>query len=139
MRRNSGDLTVSGGVGPYTWQYWAPAQTTPITNQTECEDCGYTWFFGSCLNGDDSRHPCDQPAGWVTYATGTTTTPPPGYPIQVLDDVGNSVEVTDPNSIPPCSACPNLTITTSNIVHVCLLRRNNWWIYCHYYRRNLSI
>jgi gliding motility-associated-like protein len=114
----SGDFTVSGGTGPYTWQYWAPAQSIPITNQTECQNCGYTWLFGSCLNGMIPVTTCDQPAGWVTYATGTTTNPPPGYPIQVLDNVGNSVTYNNAGEILPCSACPTLTITTSNVVHV---------------------
>ncbi len=116
--QTNGDLTVTGGAGPYTWQYWQPAQTTPITNQTECQACGYTWTFGTCLNGMFPVTTCNSPAGWATWATGTTVPPPPNYPIQVLDSGTNSSEYTDSTSIPPCSACPPLTINITNVVHV---------------------
>jgi gliding motility-associated-like protein len=115
---SNGFLTVTGGVGPYTWQYWAPAQTTNITNQTECQACGYTWTFGTCLNGMFPVTTCNTPAGWVTWATGTTVAPPPNYPIQVLDNATNTGSYASLSAIQPCSACPTLTLNVSNTIHV---------------------
>jgi gliding motility-associated-like protein len=105
----NGDITVTGGVGPYNW---ASEQTitTPITNQTECEDCGYFWIgvggFGSC-----SESNCTS-TGWVNYASGSTTNPPPNYPIQITDSQGSTVIINSANDIPPCTTtpCTNLTL-----------------------------
>lgn len=106
----NGDLTVTGGVGPYDW---ASEQTitTPINNQTECEDCGHIWIglgpLGSC-----SESNCTS-TGWVNYASGSTTNPPPNFPIQITDDQGSTVIINSASDIPPCSATPCTNLTAS--------------------------
>jgi gliding motility-associated-like protein len=124
----NGDLTVTGGTGPYTWQNWQPASSTPITNQTQCEACGYTWFAGipfvlpaQCQNAMLQQvTACNTPAGWVTVGTGTTITPPVGSTqMQVLDNVGGSLQF-NPTTVLPCvtNPCPTITVTMSNVNNV---------------------
>lgn len=116
----NGDLTVSGGTGPYTWQNWQPGGTTPITNQTQCEACGYSWTFGTCLNGFTPVTSCSTPAGWVTVGTGTTITPPGGATqMQVLDNVGGSLQF-NPTTVLPCvtNPCPTINVAMSNVNNV---------------------
>jgi gliding motility-associated-like protein len=106
----NGDLTVSGGTGPYTWAYFDPGGTTPITNQTECQACGYTWTFGTCLNGFIPVTSCSTPAGYVDFGTGVTVTPPANNQLQVTDNVGTVFQF-DPATLPPCSTTCDPTIT----------------------------
>jgi gliding motility-associated-like protein len=106
-----GDLTVSGGTGPYNWEYWDPGSTTPITTSAQCIACGYSWTFGTCLNGIFPVTDCVTPAGWVFFASGTTVTPPGGATqIQVTDNAG-TVYTFDPTTLSPCSASCDPTIT----------------------------
>ncbi|MCC7331526.1 MAG: hypothetical protein IT232_02860, partial [Flavobacteriales bacterium] len=110
-KETNGDLTVSGGTGPYTWAQWMPASSTPITNQTECQACGYSWTFGTCLNGMTPATTCNTPAGYVNFGTGTTVTPPGGATqIKVTDGGGNFYEITDLSTVPNCSASCDATI-----------------------------
>ena len=114
-QETNGTYTVSGGVGPYTWENWVPAQSNPITNQTQCQNCGYTWFFGQCLDGVVPVTSCNSPAGWATLGTGTNMTAPGGWTqIQVTDNTGNSTIIT-PGSVPACGSnpCSGITITGS--------------------------
>ncbi|MDD4213454.1 MAG: hypothetical protein PHR81_01450, partial [Bacteroidales bacterium] len=117
----NGDITVSAGFGPYTWSEYLPASTTPITNQAECQACGYTWmpFVNQCMNGIIPVTECASPAGYYTFATGNTVTPTGNYPIQVVDIYGNSYTITDYSLLPDCGACPTLNIMATNIVNVC--------------------
>lgn len=112
-RESNGDLTVLNGTGPYTWDEWVTGISTPITNQTECEACGYTWvpFVNTCSGGSS----CASSAGWSNFATGTTVTPP-GYPVRVVDVVGDSLVINDPNTLTPCTQCvlPTVTYTTQD-------------------------
>jgi gliding motility-associated-like protein len=115
-----GTISVSGGVGPYTWQQWVPSQTVTITNQAQCESCGYSWTFGQCLNGFFPATSCTQPAGWSTFTTGTTVTPPAGATqLQVLDNSGGSLAF-DPNTVLPCGTnpCPSITVSTTSLTNV---------------------
>ncbi len=112
---SNGDLTVNGGTGPFTWSEWSAGGSTPITNQTECQNCGYTWFGGTCLNGFTPATSCSVPAGYQVFATGTTVTPTTNYPLQVEDAVGTIITIPDLNNIPSCSACPTITITMSGV------------------------
>lgn len=113
----NGTLTVSNGTGPYTWENWVPASSSPITNQTQCESCGYTWFFGTCIDGAFPVTTCNTPAGWATIGTGTNITPPGGWTqIQVTDSQGNTI-VVDPSTLIQCGADPCAGVTISvNIV-----------------------
>jgi len=115
---SNGSLTVSGGTGPYNWYEWFPGGSTPITNQTECQACGYTWFFGSCLDGVTPVTTCNTPAGWVLIGTGTTIPAPSTYPVQVVDNAGTTFDISGPGVVPPCTGCPALTVTTSAQVNV---------------------
>lgn len=122
----NGDLTVSGGVGPYTWAEYIPASSTPITNSTECASCGYTWFFGSCLNGATPVTDCNTPAYWSNFGTGTTVTPPAGATqIQITDGTANTFTF-DPATVLACvtNPCPLITVTTTSQTNVLCFGNN---------------
>lgn len=88
---NNGDLTVTGGTGPYTWQH-----------DTSYVDCS------GCLGGECIPFFCEgvQFNGWEAYANGATATPHPNLPIRVIDNNGGSLEITTLNGLPNCSSCP---------------------------------
>ena len=103
---SNGQLSVAGGVGPYTWAYYTPASSTPITNQTECQNCGYTWFFGQCLNGLFPATSCSTPAGYVNFGNGISVTAPAGQTqLQVTDNAGTVYQFML-SQIAPCSVNP---------------------------------
>jgi len=125
----NGDLTVSGGTGPYDWEYYEPGDTTPITNEAECTACGYTWFpfVDQCfvsfpIPADD----CIVPTGWAPFATGTTVTPPL-YPVRVTDVAGTILEVQNATSVPLCTTvvCPTITVSVSAQTNVTCNGANN--------------
>jgi gliding motility-associated-like protein len=116
----NGDLSVSGGVGPYTWYEFVPPTSTPITNQTQCEDCGYIWFpafppfVPSAYCADlmfNTVTSCPMPGYWAQFGTGSTVNPPTHFPIEIIDAGGASVIVNDINDLQPCSTIPCPTIT----------------------------
>jgi len=113
----SGQITVSGGMGPYTWEEFVPASSTPIASQAECVACGYTWLIGQCLNGIVPVTVCNTPAHWAQFATGTTVTPTVNYPLKVTDSQGNTVTINDFASLPECLPCPPIDVATSNIAN----------------------
>lgn len=115
----NGTLSASGGAGgPYSWQWYAPASSTPITNAATCTACGYTWqaLFGQCMNGMIPVTTCNSPAGWTAFATGTNIPQPAGtyWPIRLYDSNGNYTEYTNLAAIPACSNCPTITITVDS-------------------------
>lgn len=113
-KESNGDLTVSGGTGPYTWDNWATTTITP-TNQTDCTTCGGTWNpgFPPIVPPSCSVSSCSTP-GYVNFATGTTVTPPGGATqIQVTDGGGNVLEITNLSTLPNCSASCDATITAA--------------------------
>lgn len=102
----NGQMTVSGGVGPYTWSYYTPGASTPITNQTECQNCGYTWFFGQCLNGFLPATSCSTPAGYVNFANGVTVAAPSAQnQLQVTDNTGAVLQFLV-SQLAPCAPNP---------------------------------
>lgn len=105
----NGDLTVTNGTGPFSWEEEGTT-TTPITNQTECQDCGYTWTGFNCLDGITPVTDCSS-TGWVQFATGTTVTPPGTLPIQVSDNAGASTIITDISALPACNSNPCAGVT----------------------------
>jgi gliding motility-associated-like protein len=109
----NGDLTVTGGTGPYDWEEWSSGGTTPITNQTECQNCGGTWTFGACYNPFPiPLNNCSTPAGWVYMGSGSTYTPSAGADtVQVTDNSGTVVTYFDISTLPPCNAACDATIT----------------------------
>jgi gliding motility-associated-like protein len=111
---SNGSVTVSNGIAPYNWAYYQAATTTPITNQTECQSCGYTWFGFQCLNGFTPANSCNSPAQWVNFSTGTNATIPAGNSqVQVTDNSGTITVLTIAN-LPNCTTnpCPTITVTT---------------------------
>lgn len=116
----NGSITVSGGVGPYTWAYYQSATNTPITTQAQCQSCGYSWFFGQCLNGVTPVTSCSSPAQWVNFATGTNATAPVGITqVQVTDNAG-TVTVFTIGSLSDCNnvPCPTINLTNSSQTNV---------------------
>lgn len=125
----NGDLTVTGGVGPYDWEQ-EEIISTPITNQTECENCGYDWIgfggFGDCFDGAATINNCTS-INWDIFGTGNTVNPPTNYPIQITDSQGSSVIINNAGDISPCSTtpCTNLTVTVTNQTDVTCNGANN--------------
>jgi gliding motility-associated-like protein len=112
-----GTYTVSGGTGPYTWSEFYPASTTPITSQAECTSCGFTWFFGTCLNGIVPVTNCSSPAQWVVYANGVNAPAPSVFPAQVQDNAGTIFTINAAGTLPSCALCPVIISNTSNLVN----------------------
>lgn len=116
----NGSVSVSGGIAPYAWAYYQAAQNTPITNQGECQSCGYTWFFGQCLNGVVPVNSCNSPAQWVNFANGTNATPPAGVVQVQVTDAAGTVQVLTLANLLPCNPnpCPTLTVSLTGISNV---------------------
>ena len=111
----NGSISITGGVAPYTWAYFQAATNTPITTQAQCQSCGYTWFFGQCLNGITPVTSCSSPAQWVNFASGTNVTAPAGATqVQVTDNAG-TVTVFAISTLPACNNVPCPTISVSNV------------------------
>ncbi len=114
---SNGSITVSNGVAPYNWAYYQAATSTPITTQAQCTACGYTWFFGQCLNGATPATSCNTAAHWVNFATGTNATAPSGVTqVQVTDNSG-TVTLFTISSLAQCNTTPCPTITVTNSAH----------------------
>jgi gliding motility-associated-like protein len=117
---NNGDITVSGGDGPYDWDEEGTINTTTnINNEAECIACpgaNPNYFFG-IYTGCSQTTCASTTTGWIYFATGTTITPSGIYPIQVTDVNGQIVVITDPNAIPLCSGCtpPNLVADNQSV------------------------
>lgn len=88
---NNGDLTVTGGTGPYTWSH--------DTTYLDCSGCP----LGNCIPPLCSGTNVTE---WQTYSTNATATPHPNLPIMVIDNSGGSLEITTLSGISSCSTCP---------------------------------
>lgn len=119
----NGSLTVSNGVPTYTWSTFVPASSTPITNQAQCQACGYTWMgfpLNQCMNGVTPVTSCSTPATWSVYATGSNAMPPGGSTqIQVVDAAGTTMTL-NPATVAPCTSttCPTLTMSVTSQTNV---------------------
>lgn len=124
----NGNFTVTGGVGPYSWAQFVPASNTPITNQTQCEACGYTWNPGfppflpaQCLN--NLLQPvttCSSPSSYATFTTGNSVAVPPGVTNVQITDASGTVITVDLTTVLPCGTvpCPTINLTTSSQTNV---------------------
>jgi gliding motility-associated-like protein len=105
-RETNGALTISGGTGPYTWERWDSIGRTCVGGIVFLGNCTGTW---------------QRTMGWATYGTGATVMPPVGEDsIRVIDNSGttqNFFGAAAIAAIAPCSACPTITVSSSNIVY----------------------
>lgn len=106
----NGNLTVSNGVGPYTW-----------AQQVQTQDCS------ACLPAvPPFIQPCSVPSGcavtvnaWQTFATGSTVTPPGTYPLKITDQAGTTLTIANSSSLTSCSASCSLTASTTVVNTTC--------------------
>lgn len=112
----NGNITLSNGVGPYSWQ-----------KDTLIQDCS------ACFPAVPPLiQPCSVPAGcavnvhsWVTYATGNSVAPPSAYPIRVQDAAGTILMINSAGQLQPCNPCPTITVTVSSQTNVTCPSTNN--------------
>jgi gliding motility-associated-like protein len=126
-RENDGTYSVSNGVATYNWEYFVPATSTPITTQAQCQACGYTWFFGQCINGIQPVTECSTPASWTNFANGGNVSIPSGNnQIRVTDASGTSLTF-DPALITNCNndPCPTITISYTSITNATCFGSSN--------------
>jgi gliding motility-associated-like protein len=101
---STGQLTVSGGSGPYSWQQ--QVTTTPCV-----PGVGFCSGFGTVAGPPVTS--------WSTFTTGTTITPPGTYPLQVVDNSGTTFLISSFGALPACSSsCPTLTVNITSQVNV---------------------
>lgn len=123
-KESNGALTASNGVAPYSWSVYVPATSTPITNQAQCQACGYSWVgfpLNQCLNGITPATSCTTAATWSVYATGTTAMPPSGATQVVVTDASGTTLTVTPSSVPNCTtttSCPTLTLAVTSQTNV---------------------
>jgi gliding motility-associated-like protein len=110
-----GTLTVNGGTGPYIWEQFIPASSTPITNQAECVACGFTWLFGTCLNGIVAVTSCNTPAAWINFGNGTNVNAPTFFPARVTDNSGTVFQINSLADLLPCISCPSIFISIDSL------------------------
>lgn len=128
----NGDLTVTGGTGPYTWFEWQNGGSSPITNQTQCLACdpNYTWVgfpLNQCLNGVTPVTSCVTPPGYIQFASGITVTPTSNFPIKVVSANGDSIVINSLTGIPSCTptTCSTAVVSVNINNHVSCFGGNN--------------
>lgn len=96
----NGDISVSGGIGPYTWE----VQHTSL----DCSSCP----LGNCLPPICSGVIVTT---YTSFATGSTVTPlSPTDTIRITDANSNSIIITNISSLPDCPICPAMNITANH-------------------------
>jgi gliding motility-associated-like protein len=110
-KEQNGDLTVSGGTGPYTWESGTPFQN--------CSGC----FFGMC----SPFCPGFADTTWTTFATTPTAAPPSSQIIRVRDSGVNKLLITNTASLPNCTTvvCPTITVTVPSKTNITCNGANN--------------
>lgn len=95
----NGNLTVSGGTAPFTWSVWDSIGRT----------CSGIVILGNCTGT------WNKTMGWKTFGGGATTvTPPVGKDtIKVVDNAGTTVTMNGLSSVPLCSSCPTISVSTT--------------------------
>jgi hypothetical protein len=123
-----GTVTITNGAGTIVWEETIAPSSSPITNQTECEACGYTWLPAipfispaSCVDATLSTvTTCNSPGGLQQFATGVTVMPTTNFPIVVTDAAGNQIILNDLNNLPDCVTlpCTNLNVAITNQTNI---------------------
>jgi len=101
---SNGDLSVSGGAGPY---HWDVASTT-----LDCSSCPFGMCAPPICNGVTATT-------WNTYSTSTTATPPGTLPIRVVDNNGNILVINTLSGLPTCGPPSPMSATTTPNSPVC--------------------
>lgn len=92
---SNGQLTVTGGTGPYTWNVQIEGE--------DCSQCLNQFPFPPCTFPDN----CVQTTlEWALYTTGSTVNAPSTWPIQVLDSDGGVLQIASSAGLPLCSGSP---------------------------------
>jgi gliding motility-associated-like protein len=102
----NGNITVSGGAGPYTWTYTVTTSTT----SNDCAACGGILFFGSCLG---ATLPCTISSTSSVTLNGSTVTIPSNINSVTVTDNGGTNLVFNPNTVIACQTNPCPTINVS--------------------------
>jgi hypothetical protein len=98
----NGNLTVTGGTGPYQWQSQSTVQ--------DCSGCPFGQCFPPICNGVSTTI-------WTTFTTGATATPPGTFPFRVIDAGAGSTTITTLTGIPACQCV--LALSTSSVAASC--------------------
>jgi hypothetical protein len=98
----NGNITVTGGTGPYQWQ----SQST----QQDCSGCPLGQCFPPICNGTTVTV-------WTTFTNGATATPPGTFPFRVIDNAGNSNVIATLSGIPACQCV--LSLSSSSTTATC--------------------
>lgn len=108
----NGNLTVSGGFGPYTWE--------KDSTFLDCSGCP----FGQCA---PFICPGTNRTVAVTIGTNPTLPAPSAFPVRVRDSAGNVLTITNANSLPNCPTvtCPTITVSVSTQTNVLCAGGNN--------------
>jgi gliding motility-associated-like protein len=99
----NGDITVSGGISPYTWEVGH--------GSTDCSSCPLGQCMPPICNGVFVTT-------YTNFATGTTVTPQSlNDTIRITDANSNTITITNISSLPDCPICPPMNIS-SNFTNV---------------------
>ncbi|MCX6200337.1 MAG: T9SS type A sorting domain-containing protein [Bacteroidetes bacterium] len=98
----NGNITATGGAGPYTWY-----------EQDTTQDCS------ACLLGICNFPPGCSPATytWNQFASGNTEAVPE-YPVRIVDINNNQLIITSTTVLPNCTAC-SITASASTTGTTC--------------------
>jgi hypothetical protein len=106
----AGDITVSNGVGPYTW--------SETIDTVDCSTCfpGIPPFIEPCSTPPG----CAVPTTFVSeFAVDTTVTPTGNWPLIVEDSQGNILTINSISELPPCESGCFITVNLPDTVVAC--------------------
>jgi gliding motility-associated-like protein len=108
----NGNLTVSGGFGPYTWE----RDSTFL----DCSGCPLGQCFPFVCPGVNRTVA-------VTIGTGSTLPAPAAYPVRVKDNAGNVLVIASAASLPNCPTvnCPTIIVSVTSQTNVSCAGGNN--------------
>lgn len=114
----NGNLTASGGTGPYTWYEGVITPvSTSIGSEQECIDCPsatpqYDPFFGFYTGCSQSTCSYTDTI-WTQFGTGTTVAAPSAYPIYVIDANGDSTLISQQADLIACAGGCTFTVSAA--------------------------